>query len=133
MATSSKVQFNLATLSEKAITAIDNRIAQKQAETISMDSPEQKAERLAAWRKAQESKLSHIFAQLDTIDNLSLSKFKLDALPDQSSWDYSNVRRDLVRLQSDRERIIAKAASLVPDADGNIALTKTQLREFFEL
>lgn len=133
MATSSKVQFKLATLRDRAVEAIDLRIAQKQAELEKLGSPEQQKERIAAWRAAQEAKLSTIFSQLDTIDNVSLSRFKLDALPDSNHWDNDRAQRDLDRLASDRAKVVAKAESLVADADGNVSLTKTQLKEFFEL
>lgn len=133
MATSSKVQFKLDTLRERALEAIDLRIAQKEAELEKLGSPEQQKQRIDAWRAAQEAKISNIFSQLDTIDNVSLSRFRLDDLPDSNKWDRDRAQRDLDRLLADRAKVIAKAESLVADADGNLSLTKTQLKEFFEL
>jgi hypothetical protein len=133
MATSSKVQFKLDKLSARAVEAIDLRIDQKRTELERLGSPEDQAERIAEWRKAQEAKISNIFSQLDSIDDVSLSRFALDKLPDANHWDIDRARRDLDRLLADRAKIVAKAESLVADAEGNVSLTKTQLREFFEL
>lgn len=133
MATSSKVQFKLDVLRQKSLEAIDERIAQKQAELDELGSPEAESERLKQWRANQETRIIQLHAQLGSIDNVSLSRFNIEDLPDSNSWERSRLERELSRMKSDRARIIAKSESLVPDEEGNVSLTKTQLKEFFEL
>lgn len=136
MATSSKVQFRLETLRDKAIESIDFRIA---AQTLVVDSFDDDAaleQRVNEWRENQEAKISDLFRRLndDTgIDNLSLSRWKLDPIPEVDRWERVRAERDLQTLLSMRSKILAKSESLVPDENGNIALTKTQLGEFFGL
>lgn len=133
MATSSKVQFSLSKLREKALQSIDYRIQQKELEVASYDSDEALTERITEWRARQEEKLSDLFQQLDTVDNHKLSLFKLDSIPKVDLYDRSRAGRELERLRSKRSQIAAKSESLVGDENGNISLTKTQLEEFFGL
>lgn len=135
MATSTKVQFSLKKLREKALESIDFRIAQKQRELDELGSDEIFAERVKEWRENQEKKLSEVFRQLGDgeLDDYRLSKFKLDPIPEQDRYERSRTERELRKLESTRSQIVAKSESLVGDEDGNISLTKTQLDEFFGL
>jgi len=133
VATSSKVQFKLVTLREKALAAIDNEIEQKEQELASLESDEVLAEQLREWRAQQEAKLSELFSQLDSIDDYRLSRFKLDPIPKVDRYEVDRARTSLERARTKRDRIVAKSDSLVGDEAGNISLTKTQLAEFFGL
>lgn len=133
MASSSKVQFKLDTLKARALETIDLRIAQKQEELDRLGSAEDQAQRTRDWRKAQEAKLRKLFRELDEMPDNVLAQFQVDKIPSVDRWDRDRVKQVLARLQVERTEIIAKAESLVPDEAGNISLTKTQLREFFEL
>lgn len=135
MATSTKVVFKLDVLREKALESIDHRIALAQTELASYDDDEALAERVKEWRAHQEAKVSKLFAQLGEggIDDYQLSKFKLDEIPSVDRWDRSRAERNLRELESKRTQITAKGDALVANEDGNIALTKTQLSEFFGL
>lgn len=133
MASSSKVQFKLEKLKELAVETIDLRIAQKEDELAQLGSPEDQAERMKAWRAATEAKISNVFRELDTLSDALLAQFTIDKIPQANRWDTERRQRDLDRLRADRAKMLAKANSLVPDEDGNVALTKTQLKEFFEL
>lgn len=136
MATSSKVMFNLDVLKTKALESIDLRIAQQRLEVESFDDDAALEQRVIDWRARQEERISDLFRRLsdDTgIDNHSLSKWKIDAIPEVDRWERQRAERELSSLEAKRTQIVAKSESLVPDADGNIALTKTQLSEFFGL
>ena len=135
MASSSKVLFKLETLKEKALESIDFRIAQKRLEVESYDDDAVLEQRVEEWRTRQEERISDLFRKLGDggMDNYELSKFQLDAIPKVDRWERERAETDLRGLESRRSRIVAKSESLVPDEDGNISLTKLQLREFFDL
>lgn len=135
MATSSKVQFKLDVLKSKALEAIDFRIAQKEAELSSFADDEALRALVEQWRENQHEKLRDVVAAIDSgqLDDYRLSKFALDPIPSVDRYERQRAERDLRALESERTRIVAKSESLVPDADGNIGLTKLQLREFFGL
>lgn len=136
MATSSKVQFRLETLKEKALESIDFRIAQQRLLVESFDDDAALEQRIAEWRARQEERISDLFRRLSDdrgLDNHSLSKFKIDPIPEVDRWERQRAERDLASLENKRTQILAKSESLVADEDGNIALTKTQLNEFFGL
>lgn len=136
MATSSKVQFRLDTLREKALESIDHRIARKRLEVDSFEDDEALEQRVNEWRAKQEERISDLFRRLDDgrgIDNHSLSKWKIEPIPEIDRYERQRAERDLRSLESERLRILAKSESLVADEDGNISLTKTQLKEFFGL
>ena len=61
------------------------------------------------------------------------TQFQLDPIPEVDKWERRDAGRMLRELESKRTQIEAKSAALVADEDGNIALTKTQLYEFFGL
>jgi hypothetical protein len=135
MATSSKVVFKLDTLREKALDSIDHRIAMAALEVESFDDDDALAERIKEWRARQEEKVSKLFARLGDggIGDHELAKFKLDAIPEVDRWERQRAERNLRELEAKRTQITAKSEALVPDEHGNIALTKTQLSEFFGL
>lgn len=136
MATSSKVQFRLETLREKAVESIDFRIAQQRLLVESFDDDEALEQRIREWRARQEERISDLFRRLNDeqgIDNHSLSKWKIEPIPEVDRWERQRAERDLQGLENKRTQILAKSESLVADEDGNIALTKTQLAEFFGL
>lgn len=135
MATSSKVRFNLDTLREKALESLDLRIAQAKRDVESYEDETALNARIAEWRTRQEEKISNIFRQLGEggVDDYRLSKFALDPIPSVNTWDRRDAEKRLEMLVARRSKVVAKAESLVPDDDGGIALTKTQLQEFFAL
>lgn len=135
MATSSKVQFRLQTLKEKALESIDFRIQQAEQEVASHEDPAVLEERIDQWRKDQEARVSDLFRQLGEggIKDRQLAEFKIHPMPEISTRDRYRAEDALNRLRSTRSQIVAKAESLVPDEQGNISLTKTQLQEFFGL
>jgi len=133
VATSSKVKFKLDVLRQKAIESIDYRISQAELEVASFDDDEAFSERVRQWREDSERRLSEIFSQLGEIDDYRLSKFRLAEIPTIDRYARRSAERVLEDLKVKRSRVIAKSESLVPDEDGNISLTKTQLSEFFGL
>lgn len=133
MATSSKVQFALATLKEKALESIDFRIKQQQDIVASYDDDSVLEQRVTEWRLEQEARLSELFRSLGDIPHKQLASFKIANMPEVSTHERARAEGDLRRLESLRSQIVAKAESLVPDENGNVSLTKTQLQEFFAL
>jgi hypothetical protein len=135
MATSSKVRFNLETLREKAMESLDLRIAQAQTEVDSYSDDAAMEERLVAWRAKQEQKISVIFSQLGEggVDDYRLAQFALDQIPSVDRYARRDSEQRLARLIAKRSQVAAKVTSLIPDEDGGIALTKTQLADFFGL
>jgi len=133
MATSTKVQFNLDILRQKAVESLDHRIALAQTRLASYDDDEAMAQRVREWRQAQEAKLSELVAQLPEVDDYRLSKFSLDTIPSVEKWERREAENKLSHLQNLRQQVEAKSSALVPDEQGNISLTPTQLSEFFGL
>jgi hypothetical protein len=135
VATSSKVQFKLDTLKAKALESIDYRIDQITEDLSWLDNEDALSRRVQEWRAAQEAKLSEVFNQLgeNGISDEDLAKFRLDPIPTQDLHERNRMVKQLRSLGALRTQIVAKADSLVGDADGNISLTKTQLSEFFDL
>lgn len=135
MATSSKVYFDLKTLKDKAIESIDFRIAQKKLEVDSFLDEAALDQRVNDWRARQEERVSELFRQLGEhgIDNHRLAKWEIEDIPSVDKWERSRAERDLRELESRRSQIVAKSESLVPDSDGKISLTSTQMKEFFDL
>ena len=133
MATSSKVQFKLSVLKEKALEAIDFKIAQQEVVVQSFDDDAALETRISEWRARQEERVSDLFRSLADQDNHRLAKFEIDPIPTVDRWDRQRAERDLNSLRNKRSDMLAKSESLVPDESGNIALTKTQLSEFFGL
>jgi hypothetical protein len=124
--------WKLETLREQALAAIDERIADKVLEVEAHANADLSVE-MTGWRADQEARVSDLFRQLDTIDDVELARFRIDKMPNRDEYARDRAERDLKGLQNRRARIVAKAASLVADEDGQIALTKTQLSEFFDL
>jgi hypothetical protein len=133
MATSSKVKFRLETLRENALQSLDERIEAARLAVDSYADDTALAEEQRRWRAAQEKKLSDVFRRLEEIDDYRLSKFTLDPIPTVDRWDVRRAKERLDSLEAKRSRVEAKATALVPDEDGNVSLTKTQLDEFFGL
>lgn len=135
MATSSKVKFNLATLKEKALESIDFRIAQAKTHVASFDDDEALSQRIREWRARQEERISDLFRSLGEggVADHTLAKWKIESMPEVDRYDRTRAESTLRGLENKRTQIVAKAESLVPDEDGNISLTKTQLDEFFGL
>lgn len=135
MATSSKTTFRLAELQTRAVESIDRQIASQVLFVESFDDETALAQRVIAWRAAQEERVSHLFSQLGGagVSDEELADFKIAPMPTIDKWDRVRAEADLRALQNKRSKIIAKSGALTADADGNIALTATQLREFFGL
>lgn len=135
MATSSKVKFNLATLKEKALESIDFRIAQAKQDVASHEDPAALEARIDAWRAEQEKRVSDLFSRLGDghLRDRELAEWRIQPMPETSLRDRNRAESNLRSLEATRSQIVAKADSLVPDGEGNISLTKTQLDEFFGL
>lgn len=133
MPASSKVQFNLEALREQALQSLDERITLAQAEVDSLVDESSLAEKVGRWRADQEQRISDLFRQLDSIDDYRLSNFRVEPMPEISNFDRGRAERRLNELKSKRSQIVAKSNAVVPDADGNVSLTKTQLEEYFGL
>jgi hypothetical protein len=135
MATSSKVKFNLETLRRKALESLDVRIAQAQTEVDSYFDDAAMEQRLVEWRSRQERKISVIFSQLGEgqVDDYRLAQFALDPIPSVDRYARRDAEQRLAHLKGKRSQVVAKAESIVPDEDGSVSLTKTQLTEFFGL
>jgi HPt (histidine-containing phosphotransfer) domain-containing protein len=133
MPSSAKVHFKLETLKAKALESIDERIAIKEVELNETGDPELHKESLAAWRSRQEERISELFRQLGDIDDYRLSGFALDPIPRVDPWERNKVERELRSLHAIRSQIVAKSESLVADEKGEISLTSTQLKDFFDL
>ena len=135
MATSSKVQFNLETLTGKAFASIDQRISQTEAMIASEGDDDEYAARIKEWRTRQESRISDLFRRLGDSDigDAELAKWEVEEFPRRDDYEMRRLRRDLASLKVTRSKMEAKVGSLVPDEKGNISLTKTQLADFFGL
>lgn len=133
MASSSKIQFKLETLREKAIEAIDRQLEEKFEELNNLQNDPELAERIQDWRKNQDAALRELADTLGATSNEDLAAFKIEAMPRVNYGRTDRIEKDIRQLQRDRIRVEAKSASLVADDDGNISLTKTQLTEFFGL
>jgi len=127
--------YKLSELQENALDSIDERIAAKHLEVQAHKDPDQVRTEVAHWRADQEQKISELFRRLggDDLENDELARFKIDPMPKADSYARDRAVRELRDLQGRRSQIAAKAASLVADKDGNIHLTKTQLKEIFDL
>lgn len=136
MASSTKVQFNLKTLQEKALASIDERIAMATEDLELFESEQAMDARVAEWRKDQEARVADLFRRLGgkDIPDEELARFKVQDMPTNDTWvERNRARQRLRKLESLKSQMAAKAGSLVPDEDGNISLTSTQLDEFFGL
>lgn len=133
MATSTKVLFKLSSLRERALEAIEERIYEADAELERLENDEVLVELRQDWRRDQSRKLIDLVDKLHDVPDEQLARFKLDELPKVDQWAKQRARQQLRQLRAQRDQIAAKADSLVADEDGNIALTKTQMQEFFGL
>lgn len=133
MPTAAKVRFRLDELQRQAVASLDDRISEAEREADTEASEARYRADLLEWRSRQEKRFSDLFRQLDTIDDLSLAAFRVDPMPEFSRADRSRARRRVDDLRALRSQIAARAASLVPDEDGAVSLTKTQLADIFGL
>lgn len=133
MPTATKVQFSLEKLQAEAVRSLDERIADAEREADDVASEQRHRDEMRDWRQRQEQRLSDVFRQLETLDDFSLAGFQLDPMPVNTRSDRARARRRVEDLRALRSQIAARAASLVPDESGNVALTKTQLADIFGL
>ena len=136
MATSSKIRFNLDTLREQAFKAMDEQIQVLEDYLAELDQQEYHLKsRVDAWRVQQSERVLSLADHLreDKVSDAELAGFKVVPIPSQDQFEARQVRGELRLARQEKHRIAAKSASLVPAEDGTIALTKTQLREFFGL
>lgn len=135
MPSSSKVFFDLKTLKTKALESIDARIAAKELEVASYDDDAALQQRVDTWRERQEERLDELLTGIlkGEIDNHRLSRWEIEDIPKVDRYDRQRAERELRSLEATKTQIIAKSESLVPDKDGNVSLTSTQLSEFFGL
>jgi hypothetical protein len=129
----SKTLFNLAELKHKSLSAVENQIEEIRTYLAETYSPENQAMEEAEWRKRQEKRLSDLFKSLDKIPNSQLASFRLEPLPSDSEYEIRDLKRKLWDLEYRKKRILARADSIVPDNNGHVYLTPTQLKNFFDL
>jgi hypothetical protein len=67
------------------------------------------------------------------IPDAELAAFKVQPIPEVDQWTRREAVRTVRDLEALRTQVLAKSEALVPNEDGTIALTKTQLAEFFGL
>lgn len=140
MASSSKITFSLAALQQKALQAIDRRISDIEMDLAVAGDQDAFAESVAAWREAEQERVWALGNRLfpandvpgpDPVSNEELATFAVTPMPKQDVHLIAKMERELKALQVQRAEIVVKSQSLVADESGNIALTTTQLREFF--
>lgn len=131
MATSSKVRFRLTDLQAKAVEAADDRVA-RIVDHLERLKESQEAQRVQ-WRIRAEAAVLEFSGVLAAATDEDLAKFRVPPRSSTVDHDLDITSRALARALSDRDSTQAKAAALVPDEDGTIALTKNQLSEFFAL
>lgn len=136
MAGQSKVRFKLEDLKSKALDAIDAQIEQagRDLEYLLDDDALQRDR--DQWRNDVIEKVAGLYNDLQgDLEDRDL-KFRLTSFPTYPVRDEYTVLRAQKRLkllEEQRNKVVAKAESLVPDADGNISLTKTALADYFGL
>lgn len=130
---SAKVQFSLETLTKRALENIDHEIALKEAECAAADDIDQHLLDVSHWRTRQANRLDELAENFAIISDADLEKFRIEPAPTVDLAEIRRCARQLDALRKARENMIVKSASLVADADGNVALTRVQLREFFNL
>lgn len=135
MATSSKIMFKLAELHAKALESLDYQIGLAQAAVDNYDSDADYAARVDAWREDQKATLLALAAkvQADEVTDIELEGFKAKPKPERDRWQHQRDKANLTALLTKRSKMAAKSESLVADENGAVALTKTQLSEFFDL
>lgn len=136
MATSSKVVFDLTTLRTKALESLDGRLSSARLHLESFDDDEAQAIEVAQWRVKQEDRIRELAKRIDTaagIPDAELAAFKVQPIPEVDQWTRREAVRTVRDLEALRTQVLAKSEALVPNEDGTIALTKTQLAEFFGL
>ena len=135
MATSSKVSFNVETLRARALEGIDERITVAEKEVQELGDGTAFQIELGRWREAQEARVHDLAQGMSELTNETLARFRVAPMPNDDDYRRERARavRELRDLVATRSRILAKSEALVPNEDGSIALTKTQLAEFFDL
>ncbi len=134
MATSSKLQFQLSQLVENALAYHDRQIAELEADREKMADQGEFEARVAEWREEQKKRVRKLYRSLASVNDYVLAQFEIESMPSWSSrWDQRENARQIERAKDRRERVLIKAKALVPDADGNVSLTKTQMDDFFGL
>lgn len=135
MATSSKVRFDLRTLRNKALENIQTRLEEQEKIANEYGDPAFFDERVTEWRTKQIERVLAFASRLretpDDISDQSIAAFRVEEMPTNSRWEYERAVEGIALLQAKKRQIEAKTSALVPDADGSISLTKTQLLEFF--
>lgn len=130
----SRITFSLAKLAEQAEQAIQGRIDDKALEIGRLEEHLDLYEtHLAEWRAAMEEVLFRLNHDFEHMTPEAIANFRFAPVPKRDTFALERAHRELQALQAEALKITAKAASLVPDADGNISLTKTQLAEYFSL
>lgn len=133
MSSTSKVVFKLETLKAQALIAIEDRISAAEIKVSETSDRSKIRQAQLLWRERQEVLLREILDVFEDMADEDLVDFKLEPYPQFDEFMARRVKTELAVIQRERASIIAKAESLVPDSDGNISLTKNQLKDFFGL
>lgn len=135
MPSSAKVQFNLEELKVRALESIDERIAAKGRELEAQNDDTALQADIADWREKEEARLRQLVSDMDQgeVDNHRLVSYSVRPIPKRDSWERSRLQTELSQLEATKSKMLAKTGSLVPDENGNVSLTSTQLKDFFGL
>lgn len=130
---STKVRFSLESLKDRALSAIEERITAAEERASEANDRNKIRQAQLLWRERQEARLRETVEMLNETSDEDLVGFKVEPYPKFDEYEGKRALRDLDRLYEERNSIIAKAESLITDAEGNVSLTTTQLRDFFGL
>ena len=130
-----KVKFTLADLQARAVQVLDGRISDVQDRLAAQTDTSALEAKVAKWEAQQRARLVQLAKdmELGLVTRDQLATFRLDPRPQRDAYTQRDAERELRTLTSDREKVLAKSSALVPDADGSISLTQTQLSDFFGL
>lgn len=132
-----KVKFKLEDLKAKALESLDTRIeAAGRTYAQMLDDTAHNLER-EDWRRKAEAQVIHLAHRLTTEQGITDADLARAAIlpnrPQRDEHAIVRARKALEALEAERTKVVAKSESLVPDEQGNISLTKTQLADFFSL
>lgn len=132
-----KVKFKLQDLQAKALESIDARLENAGRHFMQLTDRTKFEEDSAEWRRKAEDQivnLAHRISTGETMSDIDLSRAALlPSRPQHDEYAVNRARKAIENLEAERTKIVAKSESLVPDEDGNISLTKSQLADFFGL
>ena len=132
--TSSKLRFDRDGLRAAIEADYDRRIASAEADLREAQDPEHHAALAAEWRADAEAQISAFFRTLGTATNAQIEGFRIRSAPKlHDDYALRRLRDEPAALRSLKARSLAKVDAVRPDADGALAVTATQMSDFFGL